>query len=209
MKLVELLERRLVGTSGNKLRFGIFKCSYCNSTVERTVSNGKRDLSCGCVRYSLTSKSNTVHGDSKVSSANYRLYHIWVGMRDRCNNQNNQDYKYYGGKGIVVADVFNDYTKFKEWSLSNGYIANSNLQIDRIDSSQDYSPNNCRWVSPRDNQRNRAEVLLDVSKVLEIRKLLLGTTPLFEIANTYGVSIDAIRDIKNNRTWQDVKLEGD
>ena len=38
--------------NGNKIRYAIFKCLDCFQEVERCISNGKRDKSCGCQQYS-------------------------------------------------------------------------------------------------------------------------------------------------------------
>lgn len=38
--------------------------------------------------------------DEKVSTE--RLYHVWVSMKQRCSNPNNNRYKNYGGKGVTV-----------------------------------------------------------------------------------------------------------
>ena len=123
-------------------------------------------------------------------------------MRDRCNRKTNQDYKYYGGKGIIVETVWDDYLEFKKWSLLNGYEPNKNLQIDRIDGSKNYCPENCRWVSPTINQRNRDCVILNTEKANEIRVLLTKDINISEIANMYGVHPDTIKDIKKGKTWQ-------
>ena len=42
---------------------------------------------------------------------------------------------------------------FKKWALTNGY--HEGLQIDRRNNDKGYSPENCRWVTCKDNQRNR------------------------------------------------------
>ncbi len=42
-----------------------------------------------------------------------RLYHIWNGFRGRCLNQNNKDYKNYGGRGIEIIEY---------WSLTEKNI---------------------------------------------------------------------------------------
>ena len=76
-------------------------------------------------------------------NSQYRLYRIWQMMRQRCNNENAENYKYYGGRGICVCDEWeNDFSLFALWSFANGY--NDNLTIDRIESNDKYEPSNRR-----------------------------------------------------------------
>lgn len=87
--------------------------------------------------------------------ANYRrLYGTWESMRARCNNPHREKYKDYGARGIKVCDDWNKSAKsFCEWALKNGY--KEGLQLDRIDNSKGYEPDNCRFVTPKVNSRNR------------------------------------------------------
>ena len=202
MILLKELDRREVGSSGNKVRFALFECEHCKTEVVRQKHNGLRDLSCGCIRYELSSKAITKHGDSNKKSKYKNLFGIWARMRDRCNRKTNEDYKYYGGKGIIVESIWDDYLEFKKWSLLNGYEPNKNLQIDRKDGNKNYCPENCRWVSPTVNQRNRDCVILNTEKANEIRVLLTKDINISEIANMYGVHPDTIKDIKKGKTWQ-------
>lgn len=50
-----------------------------------------------------------------------RLYTIWRGMKQRCENEHNRSYKYYGKRGIGVCDEWSDFSAFREWALNNGY----------------------------------------------------------------------------------------
>ena len=63
--------------------------------------------SCGCAQKESASITciarNTIHG----------LYHTnihtsWRNMRSRCNNERNNRYRLYGGRGIKVCDDWND-----------------------------------------------------------------------------------------------------
>lgn len=82
-----------------------------------------------------------------------RLYRIWDGMKRRCYNPKHIHYKSYGGRGIKIRDEWlNDFLKFKEWSLRNGY--SDKLCIDRTDNNGNYEPNNCRWVTYKENCNN-------------------------------------------------------
>ena len=201
MILLKELDRRTVGSNGNKTRFALFECEHCGKQVEKQKNNGLRDFSCGCARYELTSKSNAIHGDSNSNAEYYNLWSTWRNMRDRCNRKSNQDYKYYGGKGIIVEDIWIDYLEFKKWSILNSYEPNKNLQIDRVDSNKNYSPDNCRWVDAKTNQRNRDCIILNEEKANEIRTLIYSGLDDIEISKMYKVHKDTIRDIRTGRTW--------
>lgn len=84
-----------------------------------------------------------------MARRNERLYHIYYGMKQRCYNPNNPKYHLYGGKGITICKEWNeDYEKFKKWSLENGFDETKfGISIDRIDSTKEYSPENCQWIS--------------------------------------------------------------
>lgn len=84
-----------------------------------------------------------------------RLYKTWDNMKQRCYNPHHSSYARYGGRGITVCNEWKtNYHAFKEWALSHGY--ESHLTIDRIDNDKGYSPDNCRWLTIQEQQRNRS-----------------------------------------------------
>lgn len=85
-----------------------------------------------------------------------RLYRIWVSMKNRENNHDGQRPNYEGK--CMCDDWKISFTKFYNWAISNGY--NDNLTIDRIDNNKGYTPDNCRWVTPTQQIRNRSNTLL-------------------------------------------------
>lgn len=86
-----------------------------------------------------------------------KLRIIRAGMKQRCYYKKHDEYRRYGGRGIRVCDEWLDkehgLDSFVEWSLENGY--EDGLTIDRIDFDGDYSPDNCRWVTPSIQAYNR------------------------------------------------------
>ena len=84
-----------------------------------------------------------------------RLKQIWRGIKDRCHNPNDHDYKHYHGQGIYVCDEWREsYDAFEQWAMSNGY--RQDLTLDRVRQYGPYSPVNCRWISRKQQAYNRS-----------------------------------------------------
>ena len=92
------------------------------------------------------------HGDSFVGHVS-KLYHVWRRIRQRVLSPNCKDYRFYGALGVTICEEWNDYSAFKSWAENNGY--KEGLTIDRIDTSGNYEPGNCRWVTLAENLKNR------------------------------------------------------
>lgn len=93
----------------------------------------------------------------KHNMSNTRIYCIWDGMKQRCRNSKSKRYKDYGGRGIKICsewlDKENGFINFYNWSMANGY--KENLTIDRIDIDGNYEPLNCRWITNKEQQKNK------------------------------------------------------
>lgn len=66
----------------------------------------------------------------------------------------------YQRNGIHICDEWlgeHGFENFKAWALSTGY--KTGLFIDRIDTYGDYCPENCRWVTQKENNRNRRDTV--------------------------------------------------
>lgn len=65
--------------------------------------------------------------------------------------------KRYFDRGITVCDEWEVFSVFKEWAVNNGFA--ENLDLDRIDNDKGYSPDNCRWISHKENTKNRQNTI--------------------------------------------------
>lgn len=61
-------------------------------------------------------------------------------------------YQWYGGKGIKICERWQSYSNFKE-DMGESY--KTGLTLDRLDSSKDYSKENCQWLTKSENSAKR------------------------------------------------------
>lgn len=83
---------------------------------------------------------------------NERIYSVWCAMKERCQNPHNKSYARYGARGVSVCREWEEFATFYAWALSAGY--RDWLTIDRIDNSKGYCPDNCRWATISQQNRN-------------------------------------------------------
>ena len=139
-----------------------------------------------------------------ISCKNDRLYRLYRSIIQRTTTLRKDNHNHtYIEKNIKMCDEWrNDFNKFKEWALSNGYdySKNANEQtIDRIDNDKGYSPENCRFISREENNKNESKkkgiICLSKEQQNEIKELYKNGFSSRKLAQKYKVSKTTIMNV--------------
>lgn len=148
----------------------------CGATKEvpaESLVRGK-SKSCGCLSQEMRVKNCTVHGHTRLDGYTSGTYRSWHAMRQRCENKRHRAFPDYGGRGISVHERWQSFEAF----LADMGERPEGCSLDRINPDLNYSPDNCRWATrkeqalnkrPKTSHRKNAVLLDAVKKVIERR----------------------------------------
>ena len=118
-------------------------------------------------------------------------YKNYRAMMDRCYCSKVESYPQYGGAGITVCEEWHNIKNFQKWVERSGYAVG--LTLDRIDGTKGYSPENCRWATPKEQSNNRRNTFFCEYKG-ERRALT-------DWASLLGMNKDTLYDRIHKRGW--------
>lgn len=130
---------------GSRQIMWVCRCD-CGTVKEVNKKNVKAGLSksCGC----LNLENLTKHGLSKTAE-----YSTWKAMIGRVDDLKSNRAKDYAGRGIKVCQRWRD--SFEAFYEDMGPKPSDDHSLDRKDNDGDYCPENCRWATRSEQQRNK------------------------------------------------------
>jgi len=129
-------------------------CPDCNITRKARADVKRKTDRCNVCSIRHT---RILNGDILHHLSTHPLYIRWMGMKQRVKDPSKASS--YLDKGIIVCQEWSiNFLSFYEWSLTNGF--SDELEIDRINNDGNYCPENCRWISHKENCNNKGNNLI-------------------------------------------------
>lgn len=183
--------------------------------VKATRLQTKTTRSCGCYGRERRVAARTTHGKSGTAT-----YNSWCKMKERCEKPATRGYRHYGGRGIRVCDNWSD--SFEAFLRDMGLRPEGGYEIDRIDVNGHYEAGNCRWITRRQNARNKRSnrrltwdgktlCLSEWSEVLGLPAHILSTRLRrgWSIARTLTTPLRRVRRWKHDIEALEAKFAGE
>jgi hypothetical protein len=159
--------------------------------------------SCGCLRAERSYRHGMSH---------HYLYAAWHSMQQRCNNPTSPSYYLYGARGIKICDRW--MSSFEDFVADMGERPSPEHSIDRRDGTKGYSPENCRWATPLEQQFNTARSIAKRARELgakimsnssfdDVRRSLIAEREKHGASSSIGMACSSlVEQMENLQTYE-------
>lgn len=138
-KIIKLgVSFKRISNSGKIEYCFVCRC-HCGKSFICKSNHISKMKSCGCLGY------------KRHREVNSKSYSAWSEMKYRCDNPKIWSYKHYGGRGISYCDRWKTFELFYQ-DMGDAPVGKS---LDRKNNEENYSKENCRWATHKEQQRNK------------------------------------------------------
>ena len=127
----------------------------CGKEYVIRYADAVRAKSCGCLRSEGAKGVNKKHG-----LRDHELYGTWRQMMQRCYNESHKQFDGYGGRGISVCSEWHEVSVFIDDIERILGVKTSDETLDRKENNGNYEPDNVKWSTRTEQNRNRRDNLL-------------------------------------------------
>lgn len=150
-------------------------------TINTYSLTSRKTKSCGCLAVRKFKERITKHKGWGTP-----LYNNWRAMKARCSLASYHSYHRYGGRGINLTPSWESFKTFEQWAIQNGY--EEGLTLDRINNNGDYTPDNCRWVTRKQQMQNTSSIKYNLHDKRIMKEMKHRQVPTQWVCKLYNIN---------------------